>query len=407
MSTASTVELEMLALINQERAAHGLDPLQLETQLNESSEDHSTWMLDTDNFSHTGSGGSTATQRMEAAGFDFTGNWRSGENIAWQSERGDPGISDDVAQLHENLMASPGHRANILNPDFKYIGIGIETGDMQGFDAVMVTQNFATTDAMVMLDNGAPATDEDVSQPADPVVATPDPDVTDPANPVVEPPEQPAEDPVAEVETPEPETPVTETDDPETPTGEVVEDDTPAEDTPVAETEEPETPAETPDDEVVEDDTPVGETPEPETPVAETEDPETPTETPVDDVVVDDTPVDETPEPETPVAETPTETPDEDVTEVETPAPETPEPEMFDVQAFLAEIEMLLTDLRDRLNQFDWDRAYGNDPAADEFELVTDVDDSDAMTPTDEVDIVRDDYGDFTYFETTCMMDFG
>lgn len=383
MSTASTVELEMLALINQERAALGLNPLQLETQLNDSSEDHSTWMLDTDNFSHTGAGGSTATQRMQAAGFDFTGNWRSGENIAWQSERGEPGISDDVAQLHENLMNSPGHRANILNPDFKYIGIGIETGDMQGFDAVMVTQNFATTDAMVMLDNGAPARDEDVTQPADPVVATPDPEVTDPATPVVDTPdvtepEQPAEDPVAEGETPEPETPVAETDDPETP-----------------------------DEEVTEDDTPVDETPEPETPVAETDDPETPTETPDDEVVEDDTPVDETPEPETPVAETPTETPDEDVTEVETPAPESPEPEMFDVQAFLAEIELLLNDLRDRLNQFDWDKAYGNDPAADEFELVTDIEDDTVPTASDEVDIVRDDDGDFTYFETTCMMDFG
>ena len=54
MSTASTFELEMLALINEERTSRGLQPLQLETRLNESSEDHSAWMLDTDVFSHTG-----------------------------------------------------------------------------------------------------------------------------------------------------------------------------------------------------------------------------------------------------------------------------------------------------------------------------------------------------------------
>lgn len=188
----------MLALINQERTSRGLDPLQLERQLNDSSEDHSSWMLDTDTFSHTGSGGSTATQRMQAAGFDLEGSWRTGENIAWQSERGAPGISDDVAQLHQGLMNSPGHRANILNPDFKYIGIGIETGDMQGSDAVIVTQNFATTDAAVMLDSGTamipPAEpdpvqpDTDVTETEDPVTEQPDTDVTENDDPA---PEQP------------------------------------------------------------------------------------------------------------------------------------------------------------------------------------------------------------------------
>ncbi len=227
MSTASEVEREMLALINQERTSRGLDPLQLERQLNESSEDHSAWMLNTDRFSHTGSGGSSATQRMQSAGFDLEGSWRTGENIAWQSERGAPGISDDVAQLHQNLMNSPGHRANILNPDFKYIGIGVETGDMQGFDAVMVTQNFATTDAEVMLDiddtamTPPPAEDPvpeepetDVTETEDPTPEQPETDVTETDDPG---PEQPATD-VTETEDPEPEQPetdVTETEDPE------------------------------------------------------------------------------------------------------------------------------------------------------------------------------------------------
>ncbi|WP_253284981.1 CAP domain-containing protein [Ruegeria sp. HKCCD6119] len=227
MSTASTFEREMLELINQERTSRGLNPLQLETQLNDSSEDHSTWMLDTDTFSHTGSGGSSATQRMQNAGFDLEGNWRTGENIAWQSERGQPGISDDVAQLHQNLMNSPGHRANILNPDFKYIGIGIETGDMQGFDAVMVTQNFAATDAAVMLDNGntntppvPPTTPDEVAVPEEPEPETPDTDVTETEEPE---PETPDTD-VTETEEPEPETPdtdVTETEEPEPETPDV------------------------------------------------------------------------------------------------------------------------------------------------------------------------------------------
>ncbi|CUK00234.1 Cysteine-rich secretory protein family protein [Ruegeria denitrificans] len=216
MSTASTFEQEMLALINDERTSRGLNPLQLETRLNDSAEDHSTWMLNADIFSHTGSGGSSATERMQDAGFDFSGSWRSGENIAWQSERGTEGISDDVEQLHQSLMNSPGHRANILNPDYEYIGIGIEEGDYNGWDAVMVTQNFATTDAEVVLDNGAaptPPTDE-VAEPEDPVTEDPDTDVTETEDPVEE---TPGTD-VTETEEPVDETPdtdVTETEEPD------------------------------------------------------------------------------------------------------------------------------------------------------------------------------------------------
>ncbi len=154
MSTASNLERQMLALINDERTSRGLKPLKLEKQLNDSAEDHSDWMLKQDVFSHTGQGGSSAHDRMQAAGFDFSGNWQSGENIAWQSERGSTGASDDVVQLHQNLMNSPGHRANILNPNFEYIGIGIEIGNFNGWNAVMVTQNFAKTSAPVQLDTG-------------------------------------------------------------------------------------------------------------------------------------------------------------------------------------------------------------------------------------------------------------
>ncbi|MER8124904.1 CAP domain-containing protein, partial [Acinetobacter baumannii] len=81
-----------------------------------------------DTFSHTGAGGSTPTDRMVAAGYQLTGSWTTGENLAWQSLRGAAGIQDDVADLHVGLMNSPGHRANILNGNFREVGIGIETG---------------------------------------------------------------------------------------------------------------------------------------------------------------------------------------------------------------------------------------------------------------------------------------
>ena len=154
MSIASDLELYMLELINAERAAAGVGSLQLEQHLNDSAETHSEWVLAEDTFSHTGEGGSSSYDRMVDAGFDFSGSWRSGENIGFQSERGAAGLFDDVEDIHERLMDSEGHRWNILNPDYEYIGIGIEQGDYKGWDAVMITQNFATTDGTVLLDSG-------------------------------------------------------------------------------------------------------------------------------------------------------------------------------------------------------------------------------------------------------------
>ena len=157
MSKASSLERLMLDLINEERRGVGLDPLRLELRLNDSSESHSEWMLQTDRFSHDGDGGSFGRDRMRDAGFPFEGRWIWGENIALQSERGAPGLADDVRGLHDGLMNSPVHRAHILNPDFEAIGVGIETGSFKRFDAVAVTQNFARTAADLRIDGAAPA----------------------------------------------------------------------------------------------------------------------------------------------------------------------------------------------------------------------------------------------------------
>ena len=149
-ATASDLELFMLELVNEERTSRGLNALVLDKVLNASADAHSTWLLDNNVFSHTGVNGSSPTERILDEGFDLSGTWRTAENIAAQSERGDPGLFDDVYDLHVALMNSPGHRENILKPDLEVIGIGIQTGNF-AYDSgthfsVMVTQNFARTD---------------------------------------------------------------------------------------------------------------------------------------------------------------------------------------------------------------------------------------------------------------------
>lgn len=189
MARADQYERYMLELINAERAKVGAPPLQLEQRLNDAAEAHSDWMLREDIFSHTGVGGSSPTQRMRDANFDFSGSWRTAENIAIQSERGPDGIMDDVANLHTSLMNSPGHRANILNADLDYIGIGIELGQFDfssgTYTSVIVTQNFASTGGSVVLDQDpAPTEPEPAEEQQFNVVQAPEPveEAPEPAN---------------------------------------------------------------------------------------------------------------------------------------------------------------------------------------------------------------------------------
>ena len=55
----------------------------------------------------------------------------AGENIAF---------APDVDQAYESLLASPDHRANLLNPDFKCVGIGVYRA--VGYEE-MFTQDFS------------------------------------------------------------------------------------------------------------------------------------------------------------------------------------------------------------------------------------------------------------------------
>lgn len=107
---------EVLELVNQERAEAGLDPLELDNQLANIAEDHSESMAVNDFVGHQDpTDGSGPGDRLDDAGYEWS-TW--GENVA-----GGYSTPEDVM---DGWMNSSGHRANILNPDFKKIGIGYE-----------------------------------------------------------------------------------------------------------------------------------------------------------------------------------------------------------------------------------------------------------------------------------------
>lgn len=106
---------------------------------------HSRWMIAKDIFSHTGTGNSSAGERIEAAGYDWS---TYGENLALAGSIGTVVLGDEARKHHDGLFMSPGHRKNILNGDFRELGIGQEPGrysqDGTTYNAAMLTENFAT-----------------------------------------------------------------------------------------------------------------------------------------------------------------------------------------------------------------------------------------------------------------------
>ena len=123
-------------------------PLAHSLLLIESSRLHSQWMLEEDTFSHTGANNSSPCDRMQAAGYVFSGNWGCGENIAWGGTSGNNiNLTAYAVSQHEGLFKSPGHRENILNGDHRELGVG----QLQGYYlreginylSSMLTQNFA------------------------------------------------------------------------------------------------------------------------------------------------------------------------------------------------------------------------------------------------------------------------
>ncbi|WP_043500162.1 CAP domain-containing protein [Georgenia sp. SUBG003] len=102
---------QMVQLINAERARHGLPAVQLHAPLREGSLDHSGWMSDTGAFEHD----EQLADEVAAAGCGSA--W--GENIYYSYNRG-----TDPATAMAGYMNSPGHRANILSPNFRYVATG-------------------------------------------------------------------------------------------------------------------------------------------------------------------------------------------------------------------------------------------------------------------------------------------
>jgi uncharacterized protein YkwD len=121
------LEKQMLDLVNSERVANGLQPLAPDPELTEVARRHSADMFARGYFAHDTPEGRSPFDRMKEARVQFL---TAGENLA---------LAPTLSIAHQGLMNSPGHRANILRPQFGRVGIGIMDGGMRG---LMVSQEF-------------------------------------------------------------------------------------------------------------------------------------------------------------------------------------------------------------------------------------------------------------------------
>src|SRR5207253_6150238 len=122
-------ERQVFDLVNEERGRAGIGVLAWDERLVPVARAHSAEMFKLKYFSHESPVSGSPFDRLKAAGISYT---RAGENLAY---------AQAVAVAHRALMDSPGHRENILRPEFTRIGIGVISAGAYGR---MVTQLFIT-----------------------------------------------------------------------------------------------------------------------------------------------------------------------------------------------------------------------------------------------------------------------
>jgi uncharacterized protein YkwD len=121
------LEAQMLVLVNQERTKRGISPVKADPQMTMVARAHSRDMFARGYFSHYTPEKKDPFDRMKKAGIKFL---TAGENLA---------LGRTLKICHEGLMNSPGHKANILNPAYGRLGIGIMDGGIYG---LMISQEF-------------------------------------------------------------------------------------------------------------------------------------------------------------------------------------------------------------------------------------------------------------------------
>jgi uncharacterized protein YkwD len=138
--TMATAQAATLCLINEERTSRDLVALRADDELDGVAAKYSKAMVRQGFFAHVSPGGSTLVQRVRTSRYlKGADGWTLGENLAWGA-----GTRATPARTVAAWMASPGHRANILEPRYRHIGIGLVLGAPAQLKAAMAAATYTT-----------------------------------------------------------------------------------------------------------------------------------------------------------------------------------------------------------------------------------------------------------------------
>lgn len=126
---------DIIEATNKERLLAGLPPLATSTKLGSSASLKVDDMISRQYFEHTSPTGEGVSDLGARVGYDYV---VMGENLALGSFTS----SDDIVQA---WMASPGHKANILNTRYQDIGVSVKHGLYEGKDVWFAVQHFGTS----------------------------------------------------------------------------------------------------------------------------------------------------------------------------------------------------------------------------------------------------------------------
>jgi uncharacterized protein YkwD len=120
----SSTRTAIRCLVNEQRRRHGLAPVRSSGALRRAADGLAGDMVRRKFFAHVTPGGSTVDSRVRSAGYlGGALSWSLGETLAWGAAR-----AGTAAALVNALMHSPPHRAIILSPQFREVGVGVAFG---------------------------------------------------------------------------------------------------------------------------------------------------------------------------------------------------------------------------------------------------------------------------------------
>ncbi len=128
-------ERAIVQVVNVERTARGLPSLRAARGLSRAAESHSWDQLRYDRFGHDSSDGTPFGRRIARVG-----RFRMSAEVVAFAPRGSGSGARSIVRL---WMRSSAHRAQVLNPNFRILGVGRVRGRLQGQFGALVTADLA------------------------------------------------------------------------------------------------------------------------------------------------------------------------------------------------------------------------------------------------------------------------